>query len=337
MDKKQLEDVIEPSIMESFNEIQKQIDPLYKAKNSLNILAVAGQYEYIRSASSVGEIARKAFQQSGLDFSSFENQSTMIRCADLGFQDTAALQDMFFEARKGFSTYNSTLSTKDRVIQSMGRTDSYKDMMASFSQFRKSIEPLRDSLNTVGKALSGSEFANLVRELQTSRVIPESTISEYAGIIKQFESLRNLESFKAISRLKNFPKDSIWQQNHSEVPEITESFIVEAKKIDASISDELSTVDDFNQLSEDRRTILINLYRDYYYPLILNSLVIIMYLQDFLEQKLDLTNNTFIFVEKSKEKLSYISNVYRPNPSAIMDNIVAGGALMLLAKILGFS
>jgi len=334
MDKKQLEDVIEPSIMESFNEIQKQIDPLYKAKNSLNMLAVASQYEYIRSTSSVGEIAIKAFQQSGLDFSSFENQSTMERCADLGFQDTASLQDMFFEARKGLSTYNSTLSMKDRVIQSMGGTDSYKDMMASFSQFRKSIEPLRDSLNTVGKAFNGSEFANLVRELQTSRVIPESTISEYAGIIKQFESLRNLESFKAISRLKNFPKDSIWQQDYSEVPEITESFIVEAKNIDASISDEISSVDDFNDLTEETQKSLKKAFSEYYDYFIVEFIVSLSLLQESLDEDLDLSSKSFVFVSSVERSMLFMSNYWNQNKAEIIRGLITNAIFSTLIWLL---
>ncbi|MCG3843442.1 hypothetical protein I3249_11715 [Psychrobacter sp. Ps1] len=111
MDKKQLEDVIEPSIMESFNEIQKQIDPLYKAKNSLNMLAVASQYEYIRSTSSVGEIARKAFQQSGLDFSSFENQSIAVRFSQLQAEKVVDFQSLGLEVTKRLSACDDIMST----------------------------------------------------------------------------------------------------------------------------------------------------------------------------------------------------------------------------------
>ena len=60
-----------------------------------------------------------------------------------------------------------------------------------------------------------------------------------------------------------------------------------------------------------------------------------MWLQTFLDEKLDLTNNTFIFIEKSKEKLTYISNVYRPNPSTIIDGFIGSAVLALLLKIFG--
>lgn len=120
------------------------------------------------------------------------------------------------------------------------------------------------------------------------------------------------------------------------IPDLEENISETIVELDSEISDELSLVDDFNELSEERRTVLLGLYQVYYYSIILNCLFILMWLQVFLDEKLDLTKNTFIFVEKSKEKLSYISNVYRPNPSAMIDNFVVGGSLMLLAKILGW-
>ncbi|MCG3843641.1 hypothetical protein I3249_12750 [Psychrobacter sp. Ps1] len=167
--------------------------------------------------------------------------------------------------------------------------------------------------------------------------IADSLTVKQAVVFQQFSQFSVLESFKALSRLENFPFNSIATTESDSIPNLEENAGITVLELDSKISDELSTVDDFNQLSEERRIILINLYRDYYYPLILNSLVILMCLQDFLEQKLDLTNNTFIFVGKSKEKLSHVSNVYRPNPSAIMDSIVASSIMLLIAKFLSFS
>ncbi|MCG3859124.1 hypothetical protein [Psychrobacter sp. Ps2] len=346
MDKKQLEDVIEPSIMQSFNEIQKQIDPLYKAKNSLNMLAVASQYEYIRSTSSVGEIARKAFQQSGLDFSSFENQSIAVRFSQLQAEKVVDFQSLGLEVTKRLSACDDIMST---IAIPLGLVDSALLTAQRNGIASQSISSIYERGN-IEKILSDANIATRFPNLMYEQLdiasrykdlfplsIADSLTVKQAVVFQQFGQFSVLESFKALSRLENFPFNSIATTESDSIPNLEENAGITVLELDSKISDELSTVDDFNQLSEERRIILINLYRDYYYPLILNSLVILMCLQDFLEQKLDLTNNTFIFVGKSKEKLSHVSNVYRPNPSAIMDSIVASSIMLLIAKFLGFS
>lgn len=344
MDKKQLEDMIEPSVMEGFNEIHKQIDPLCKIRNSLSILEVANQYEHMNSVSSVGEIARKAFQQSGLDIASFENQSIAARFSQLQAERVVDFQSLGLEVTKGLSACEDIMST---IARPLGLADSVRlaaQRHGIASQAISSIYERGNIEKILSDATIATSFPNSIYEQLdiASRYkdlfplsIADSFAAKQAVAFQQFDQFSVLESFKALSRLENFPFNSIAITDSDSIPNLEENASATVLELDSKISAELSTVDNFNQLSEERRTILINLYRDYYYPLILNSLVILMYLQDFLELKLDLTNNTFIFVGKSKEKLSYISNVYRPNPSAIMDNIVAGGALMLLAKVLG--
>lgn len=300
MNKKQLEDIVESSAMINFDKIQRQLDP-------------------------VSSIFR-------------ESDKTLKKLEDLG-------------PMKVLSQYKATQGLMEQYTKNFTLNDAYLN--------NDTIRTMRDLIDSISNQISTFEALKLNTSLQrtletaclaskppTQFVFPKgwdsgSEVSELNSVMsritKSIDQFSVLESFKALSRLENFPFSGIATTESENIPNLEENASATVLELDSKISDELSTVDDFNQLSEDRRTILINLYRDYYYPLILNSLVIIMYLQDFLEQKLDLTNNTFIFVEKSKEKLSYISNVYRPNPSAIMDNIVAGGALMLLAKILGFS
>ncbi|AAZ17884.1 hypothetical protein Psyc_0010 [Psychrobacter arcticus 273-4] len=323
MDKKQLEDIFKPSVMERMNEIQRQIDPLHQIRSSSKISEMMGKNARVSSVANIGEIARKASQQSGLDFASFENQSTIARYADLGFQDMVALQDTFLEARRGLSAYSDTLSMKDRMIQSIGGNNAYKDMMASFSQFRESIEPLKGSFNAARAIFETSESFKLVKEIQSQAALVNSLSSEYSSVFKQFESLRNLESFKAISRLENFPNDKVWTQNYDKAREITEDSLAEAKNIDASISDEVSSVDDFNKLSEERQSILLSLYSNYYYPIILTYLVIGIWWNIFLNENLDLSNRVFVYFESTKGVFSYLgTNFYLPS-SGVIDGLVA--------------
>lgn len=60
-----------------------------------------------------------------------------------------------------------------------------------------------------------------------------------------------------------------------------------------------------------------------------------MWLQAFLDERLDLTNNTFIFVEKSKEKLSYLGNVCRPKPSGVIEGLIGSAIFTLIMKVFG--
>ena len=99
-------------------------------------------------------------------------------------------------------------------------------------------------------------------------------MSKATEIFKYYEQFGELESFKAISRLENFPNYKVWTQNYYKARDITEDSLAEAKNIDASISDEVSSVDDFNKLSEERQSILLSLYSNYYYPIILTYLII---------------------------------------------------------------
>ena len=339
MNKKQLEDmIVEPSIMQrvdEINQIYKKMDPLYQIRNSSRISEMMEQNVSISSVSNIGEIARKAFQESRLDFTSFKNQSAIAMAADLGVQNTITPQDTFLEMTKGMSAYNNVMSARERMIQSMGGTNFYEDMMGSVNLARKSIEPFIDSFNAAHNVFKTSEISTLVSYFQSQNALTNSVLSDYASIFKQVESLHSLESFKAISRLRNFPLEGVIPNESDSLFEIDNVIDETILELDAEISDELSLIEDFNELSEERRTILLELYQAYYYPIILNCLVVIVWLQVFLDESLDLTNNTFIFVEKSKEKLSYLGNVCRPKPSGVIEGLIGSAIFTLIMKVFG--
>jgi len=329
-----------PSMLEMsemFDKVQSQMNPLsYHLEKSNSLLGITSQYEYLNSAASIANIASKSFQP--VDFASIGvvDHSALARCAQLRIPEATALQDNFLETTRGMSAYNSLMSVRESLIQSIGRNNVYENMMSSVSLVRDSLEPYRSAFDAVRTSFEASEPFKLARELQSQVALANSISSEYAGVFKQFESLHNLESFKAITRLKNFPFEDMVRIDLDSTPDLEENLSETIVELDSEISDELSLVDDFNELSEEKRTVLLGLYQVYYYPIILNCLFILMWLQVVLDEKLDLTKNTFIFVERSKEKLSYISNVYRPNPSAMIDSLVVGGFLMFLAKSLGW-
>lgn len=315
-----------PSMLEMsemLDRVRSQMHPLSYNFEKLNIIqGIASQYEHLNPAISIEEIARKTFEQQNLASVNLIASSVSAGLAQPQIREAIALQDSFRKIAEGLSVNNNVMLAAESATQGVDRNNVYKDAMASFSQFRKSLKPLRDSLNTAGNAFNGSEFANLVKELQTSRVIPESTLSEYSGIFKQFESLHNLESFKAISRLKNFPKDDIWQQDYSEVHEITESSIVEARKIDAEISEEILSVNDFNDLSEETQNSLKQVFSEHYEYFIMKIIVSLCLLQENLNKDLDLSNKSFIFVNSLEGSIFFIGSYWNQNKAAIINGLI---------------
>jgi hypothetical protein len=326
-----------PSMLEMsemFDKVQSQMNPLsYNLKKLNSILGIASQYEHLNPAMSVGEIARKAFEQQNLASASVIASSVSAGLAQPQIREAIALQDSFRKIAEGQSVNNNAMLAAERATQGMDRNNVYKDAMSSFSQFRNSLKPLKDSLNTAGNAFNGSEFANLVRELQTSRVIPESILSEYSGIFKQFESLHNLESFKAIYRLKNFPNEKLWMRYYDEATRLTEDSLAEVKKIDARISDEISSADDFNDLKEDTRHDLEEVYFSYYHLIIISYMYYIFILKEYVIKSIDYSKMRFNFVGSSSSVIvgAYLVD-YQPNFNNVLDSIVGGIILMKFAN-----
>ena len=334
------------SLMPAYFENQSAVEILAQSRaeemmafnfeESNSLLKMASQHGLPNSAVNIADIANKVAQTLSLASSNVVDQSVIARQAQLSIPEAIAFKDTLLGMKEGQSAYSSIMSARESLIQSKGGTSVYENMMSSVNLIRDSLEPYRSAFDAVRTSFEASEMSKLVGDIQSQKAITNSVLLDYADVFKQVELLHNLESFKALTRLKNFPFEDMVRIDLDSIPDLEENISETIVELDSEISDELSLVDDFNELSEERRTVLLGLYQVYYYSIILNCLFILMWLQVFLDEKLDLTKNTFIFVEKSKEKLSYISNVYRPNPSAMIDNFVVGGSLMLLAKILGW-
>ena len=313
------------SLMPAYFENQSAVEILAQSRaeemmafnfeESNSLLKMASQHGLPNSAVNIADIANKVAQTLSLASSNVVDQSVIARQAQLSIPEAIAFKDTLLGMKEGQSAYSSIMSARESLIQSKGGTSVYENMMSSVNLIRDSLEPYRSAFDAVRTSFEASEMSKLVGDIQSQKAITNSVLLDYADVFKQVELLHNLESFKAITRLKNFPFEDMVRIDLDSIPDLEENISETIVELDSEISDELSLVDDFNELSEERRTVLLGLYQVYYYSIILNCLFILMWLQVFLDEKLDLTKNTFIFVEKSKEKLSYISNVYRPNPS----------------------
>nr|WP_299038746.1 hypothetical protein [uncultured Psychrobacter sp.] len=319
------------------DKIERQMRPLSYNFEKINMIQdIARQYEHLDTARSTAAAASKVFEQLNPAAIAAMEAAKSANLAQSQFQNALASQNNIHKMLKNSQTNNNAKLIAEQAMKSIHDSYPYKDMQALSDQWRQSVEPYQSAWETVRKSMEASDFFKTARELQPQEFLGNSILAEYSTVFEQLESLRSLESFKAISRLKNFPFEDMARIDLDSTPDLEENLSETIVELDSEISGEISLVDDFNELSEEKRTVLLGLYQVYYYPIILNCLFILMWLQVFLDEKLDLTKNSFIFVERSKEKLSYISNVYRPNPSAMIDNLVVGGFLMLLAKSLGW-
>lgn len=268
MDKKQLDNMTGSSIMQrvdEINQIYKKMDPLYQIRNSSRTSEMMEQNVSISSVSNIGEIARKAFQESRLDFTSFKNQSAIAMAADLGVQNTITPQDTFLEMTKGMSTYNNVMSARERMIQSMGGTNFYEDMMGSVNLARKSIEPFIDYFNAAHNVIKINEISTLVSYFQSQNALTNSVLSDYASIFKQVESLRNLESFQSIFRLNDFQFEEVISTNltQEDVTNFSEKPISEIK---SDLRNENKLGKDFNLYVDEDKKYLSYIYHSYLLP-----------------------------------------------------------------------
>lgn len=292
------------SALEMANKIQEQLVPFSDVNRILNNLPRIAQYEQMNSAAN---IASKALQQSSLIPAYLESQSAIEKFAQSQTEGAMAFQDIFLEARKGLSSHNNILSIKERVIQSMRGANVYEDMVASVNSFRKSLEPLRSSFNIAHSVLETSEISRLIRDLRSHKAINNSILSDYAGVLQQVESLRNLESFKAISRLKNFPFEDVVPTDSDDLFKADNNVNATILELDAEISDELCSVDDFDKLSTENKSSLISLYQNYYSHTVLNYLTIIILLSVLTDNKdILLTLNFGLYSEQFKTITLYL-------------------------------
>lgn len=240
MDIKQLEEMIEPSAMKMARENQARLDSLASATGATdNLLKIAQNLDYFKSLTRY-----------------------------------TANQDLLSQFSQNFLQSNLAIDGSIAgIVNSLAESNLLNSSVFESIKFNKTI-------------IDAFEATNLELKPRTQSILPEgftsknqigdlsSIMSKATEIFKYYEQFGELESFKAISRLENFPNYKVWTQNYYKARDITEDSLAEAKNIDASISDEVSSVDDFNKLSEERQSILLSLYSNYYYPIILTYLII---------------------------------------------------------------
>ena len=136
------------------------------------------------------------------------------------------------------------------------------------SQAMKSLRSVIDSSRLASIAFQESELAK-----QLSRTSQLASIAiEQSEAFSKMAQLNNLASFKALASLNNSPFTNLITPDHFPVEnteEVPDEYILE---IDAEISKEVSIETDFNDLSDNTKSILTYLYHYYFLPILLSCL-----------------------------------------------------------------
>lgn len=263
MDEEPIKEHRLPSMLEMsemFDKVQSQMNPLsYQLEKINSIQGIASQYEHLNPTVSVGEMVRKAFEQSNLVPNNTVASSILKRPRQFESQEATALQDNFLEMAKGVRAYNNSL------IQSTGGTSVYENMMSSANLVRDSLEPYRNAFDAVRTSFELSEPFKLARELQSQVALANSLSSEYPSLFEQFNSLRNLESFQSIFRLNDVQFEEVISTNLT--PEDVTSFSEKSiSAIDSDLSDEIKSGKDYSLYSDKDKKYLSYIYHSYLLP-----------------------------------------------------------------------
>ncbi|MBH0084688.1 SH3 domain-containing protein [Psychrobacter sp. SCQQ22] len=263
-----------PSMLEMFDKVQSQMNPLsYQLEKLNSIQGIANQYEHLNPAVN---IVRKAVQPVDLASSSVVDHIAVAMNAQLRVPEAMAVQDSFLEMKKGMGAYNNSLmSVRESLIQSTGGTSVYENMMSSVNLIRDSLEPYRSTFDAVRTSFEASESFKLARELQSQVVLATSTLSKHSDFFEQFESLRNLEYFQSIFELNNFQFEEVVSTNltQGDITRFTEKPISE---IESDLSDEIKSGKGFSLYSDQDKKYLSYIYHYYLLPLFFGYLFLNM-------------------------------------------------------------
>ena len=242
MDIKQLEEMFEPSAMKMARKNQARLDSLHLATGSIDgLLKIAHDLDPIKKLST-----------------------------------HTATQDLLSQLSRAFPHNNLAIDS------------SLAGIVKNLAELSSQNLTLFESIKLDESFIDIVETTNLGLKPQTQFILPEgftsknqigdlsSVISKATEVFKQYEQFGELESFKAISRLKNFPFEDILLTNFAEFPAIDNSNNETIFEMDAEISSELSSAKSFSDLSTKSQSSLLSLYQNYYSPTLFSYLTIII-------------------------------------------------------------
>ncbi|MFM2479830.1 SH3 domain-containing protein [Celerinatantimonas sp. YJH-8] len=239
---KELERLVNPPWMKSIQRFQKQT----------NIAALVFQESEamcsIRKLSESTKLASLAFNESEL-MKSARMVAESSKLASLALRESDAL----------------------RTIRELTDSSRFAALALQESEALKSFRSIAESTRLSAIAFQQSETARQLQSLAVSSQLASIALKQ-SEAFKHISQLSNLASFKALSNLENSPffenSALAFYPEKAFSKAIDESLI----EIDAEISEEISSVTDFNALSEKTKRILLYLYHTYFLPVFLSCL-----------------------------------------------------------------
>ncbi len=239
---KELEKLVNPPWMKSIQSLQKQT----------NIAALAFQeseaMRSIRKLSESTKLASLAFNDSEL-MKSARMVAESSKLASLALRESDAL----------------------RSIRELTESSRFTALALQESEALKSFRSIAESNRLSAIAFQQSEAAKQLQSLAVSSQLASIALKQ-SEAFKHISQLSNLASFKALSNLENSPFFESSALAFSPEMAFSEAIDESLIEIDAEISEEISSVTDFNALSEKTKRILLYLYHTYFLPVFLSCL-----------------------------------------------------------------
>lgn len=154
--------------------------------------------------------------------------------------------------------------------------DSIAEMIKSLTESNSLNTRLFESVELNKAFKNAFEATHLGLKPQTQFVLPkiiisESQLGDFSSIIskatevfKEYNQFSELESFKAISRLKNFPFEDVVPIDFTNFYDTEESDEEDFFKMDSKISSELLSVENFEDLSNEVKISLLFIVKNNY-------------------------------------------------------------------------
>lgn len=239
---KELEKLVNPPWMKSIQRLQKQT----------NIAALAFQEsEAMRSIRKLSESTKLA----SLAF----NESELMKSARM-VAESSQLASLAFR-----------VSDAMRSIRELTESSRFAALALQESEALKSFKSIAESTRLSAIAIQHSEAAKQLQSLAASSQLASIALKQ-SEAFKHISQLSNLASFKALSNLENSPFFESSALAFSPEMAFSEAIDQSLIEIDAEVSEEISSVTDFDALSEKTKSILLYLYHTYFLPVFLSCL-----------------------------------------------------------------
>lgn len=221
-------------------------------------------------------IAALKFQESEV-IRSIRTLTESSKMYSLGFCESELINPPWLESIRRFQEQSNIAALRFQESEAMRSIRTITEFTKMYSlafnesELMKTTHIMAERSKFALLALRESDAMKSLRSAVKSTRLSSLAIQQ-SEAFKQWSQLSNLASFQALSNLANSPfSESVSLAFNSEIPfpEVVDDSLIE---IDAAVREEISSVTDFGDLSDNTRRILLYLYHTYFLPIFLSCL-----------------------------------------------------------------